>query len=130
MATAVKTLSIVGGIFGLLGATICGLAFIATLGRGTTGGEVGLAAVAFMLAIVGIAVGSTARRHPARALCWLVVAALGIAVCISWFAVLTSPLFLAAALLAFCMHAAPSRAVLPEAARPAQARSTASETRT
>ena len=103
MRVGALVLGVVGGIFGLIAALLAlgiggaGSAF-GTQGSGTVVG-LGFSAIAFSL--LGLLGAGLAMAKPRFAATLLLVSAIGFLISVSWFALITTPLFLLAGLLAF-----------------------------
>ncbi len=111
MRIAALILGVVGGIFGLIAALLAleigGIgAAVGSQGAGLT---IDLGWSAFGFCLLGfLGAGLTMGKPPAGALL-LLIAGLGFLVSVSWFVLITAPLFLFAALLAFMGRAGDPR---------------------
>jgi hypothetical protein len=103
MRIAALILGVVGGVFGLIAALLAlGIGGIGSATGQQGGGQIiGLGWSAFAFCILGFLGSGLAMGKPKLGAVLLLVAGLGFFISISWFAIITAPLFLIAALLAF-----------------------------
>ncbi|HET9017855.1 MAG TPA: DUF4064 domain-containing protein [Thermomicrobiaceae bacterium] len=103
MRTASLVLGIIGGVFGLIAALLA--MFVGGVGsalQDSSGHTVaGLGLAAFFIAVVGIVGGAVAPKYPRMAALLELVAGIAGFVAVSLFWILSGPLFLIGALLAF-----------------------------
>ena len=92
-----------GGVFGLLAALLAlGIGGVGSaFGAQGAGQVVGLGFGAVGFALLGLIGGAMAMAKPRFAAALLLIAAFGFLISVSWFAIITAPLFLIGALLAF-----------------------------
>jgi hypothetical protein len=97
MRIAALIIGILGGLFGILSAVLA----LVVGGIGGSGTVVGLGWSALVFCILGFLGAGLAMGRPRLGALILLIAAIGITISVSWFAVIAAPLFLVAALLAF-----------------------------
>lgn len=103
MRIAALILGVVGGIFGIIAAllalSIGGIG--SAVGQEGAGMIVGLGWSAFLFCLLGFLGAGLAMGKPRLGALLLAVSGFGFLVSVSWFAIITAPLFLIASLLAF-----------------------------
>jgi hypothetical protein len=103
MRIGALVLGIVGGIFGIVAAllalSIGGIG--SAVGAQGAGTVLGLAWWAFGFCLLGFVGAGIAMAKPGLSALLLLIASVGFLISVSWFALITAPLFLIASLLAF-----------------------------
>lgn len=103
MRIAALILGVIGGLFGILAALLAlGIGGIGSAtGQQGAGTIVNLGWSAFLFCLLGFLGSGLAMGKPRLGAGLLAVSGLGFLVSVSWFALITTPLFLMAAMLAF-----------------------------